>query len=674
MEYHKIFEPGRIGRMGLKNRIVMPAMGTNLANENGAVTKAMIDYYRERAKGGAGLIVTEIVSVDSPQGYAIANQLSLDDNSQIASHNELVEAVKEHGAKIICQLHHAGRQTSHESTRGIQPVAPSVIPDPYLGALPKELTLPEIKTLIKKFIDAAVRAQYAGYDGVEIHGAHGYLVAQFMSPASNKRTDLYGGDFNGRMRFATEIIKGVKQETGGLFPVVFRYSADEFIEEGIDLNLARKIARVLQDTGIDALNVSAGTYASMYTIIEPANFAEGWKAYLAEAIKKEVGLPVITVGSIRSPETAEGILREGKADFVALGRTLIADPEWPLKVMENRVEEIRKCISCNIGCIGERVFRNLHLRCTVNPVAGREHEFPVIPRVDAAKAYAVIGGGPAGMEAARVLAVAGNNVILFEKESELGGQVRLASIPPGKEKIRWSIDYLKKQMELLSVDVRLNTDVNAQTLQGMEFDTVILATGAAPIIPDIEGARNPNVAVAWDVLAGHYDVGHRVVVIGGGSVGCETALFLRHKGIDVEVVEMEHELASEMEPITRMSFLNELVKSGVKTFTGLKVLSIRHDGVLAIDDQWKERWLPCTHAVISMGVAPINQLENELKSQGMRVKVIGDAKEPGKLIRAITDGFLTAYRLVLRDVKPAVKHPFMVEQQYQYRENNQLLQ
>jgi 2,4-dienoyl-CoA reductase-like NADH-dependent reductase (Old Yellow Enzyme family)/thioredoxin reductase len=674
MRFPKLFEEGHISNMRIRNRTVMPPMGTNLASETGAVTPAMIHYYRERAKGGVGLIITEINSIDSPQGCALPTQLSIHDNAYIAGHNELVEAVKEHGAKIITQLHHAGRQTTEENTFGMQPVAPSAIPDPYLNVLPRELSVSEIEEIVEKFVKAAIRAQNAGYDGVEIHGAHGYLVGQFMSPFSNKRNDLYGGDINGRMRFPVEIVRGIKEATKGSFPVVFRFSADEFVEDGNHLEEAKQIARILQDAGVDALDVSSGVYASMPTILEPMKYPEGWRAYLAEKIKKEVHIPVITVGVIRSPETAEGILTEGKADFVALGRTLIADPEWPLKAMEDRTEDIRKCITCNVWCIGERVFKNLHVRCTVNPVAGREHEYPGITSTLSPGHFAIIGGGPAGMEAARVLSTAGHRVELFEREPELGGQVKMAAVPPGKEKIRWATDYLQTQINKLGVEVHLNTLANADTLQGMNLDAVIVATGAKPIIPDIPGVHNPNVTTAWDLLAGRYQVGNKVVIVGGGNVGCETALFLKHQGIDVTVVEMEDELAVDTEPISRMSLLEELKNSGVHTLTRLAVREIKPDGVLAVDSRWNESWLPCTHVVLSVGATPENQLEEELRQRGMRVFVIGDAKKSRKLNHAIFDGFMTAHRITQAETLNQPYRPFPVQREYKDRQQEQYLQ
>ncbi len=653
--FPKLFEPGHIGSIEIRNRTIMPAMGTNLANEIGAVTEPMISYYRERAIGGVGMIITEIVSVDAPQGNAIPNELCLHDNSYIAGHNELVEAVKQHGAKIIPQLHHAGRQTTPESTFGLEPVAPSAIPDPSTGIIPRELTIPEIEELVEKFTDAAIRAQNAGYDGIELHGAHGYLIGQFMSPFSNRRNDKYGVDLRGRMQFPLEIIQSIRRATFCAFPIVFRISVDEFVQGGINLDQSREICRMLQDAGVAAINVSSGNYASMNTILEPMNYAEGWRSYLAAEIKKVVQIPVITVGVIRSPETAERILAEGQADFVALGRTLLADPHWPVKAMGGRVDDIRKCISCNIWCIGERVFKNLHIRCTVNATCGREHEYPVIRKTSQPMSFAVAGGGPAGMEAARVLAIKGHRVTLFEKGPELGGQIKLAAVPPGKDKIRWSIEYLESQIRKLGVDIRLNTEATPDLLQNHNPNVVIVATGARPLLPDIPGIQNPNVTTAWDVLSGHYRVGNEVVIAGGGEVGCETALFLARNGVKTTIVEMEDEIAVDTEPISRVVLLDELKKAGVTTHKNLKVREVKNDGVIAQNRNWEDQWIPCTHVVFSVGSVSVNHLETELKDRGMNVFVIGDARRPRKLNHAVMDAFLTANKI---DETSELERPF----------------
>ncbi|NPV53545.1 MAG: FAD-dependent oxidoreductase [Firmicutes bacterium] len=643
--FPKLFEPGQIGSMKLRNRIVMPPMGTNLASETGAVTDRMIAYYKERAKGGAGLIIVEIVCVDSPVGRAIPNQVRLDMNTYIAGHNELVEAVHFYGVKIIPQLHHAGRQTTPDSTDGMQPVAPSPIPCEFLQVQPRELATSEVEVLVAKFVDAAVRARNAGYDGVEIHGAHGYLITQFMSPRTNKRLDKYGGDTNGRMRFALEIIQGIRDKLGRDFPITFRMSADEFMEGGLTLQESKKIARILQDAGVDALHVSAGAYGSMPTILEPMQYNEGWRVYLAEEIKKVVDIPVITVGVIRHPDFAERVLAEGRADFVSVGRTLLADPEWPVKAMEGRQEDIRRCISCNIGCIGNRVFQSLHIRCTVNALTGREVEFGELKPANPIKRIMIVGGGPAGMEAARVAATRGHRVALYEKAGELGGQVRLASVPPGKDKIGWTIDYLDTQIRKLGVDIRLNTEVTPEIVARENPDVVIIATGATPIIPDEAGWPRANVATAWDVLRGVVEVnGQRVVVAGGGMTGCETALFLVERNKHVVIIEMLDRIASDMEPISRISLSKDLEEARVEILTGVRLSEVKDNGVVVMDHDWRTRFIPADKVVLALGSRPFNPLEAQIRAL-KELYVIGDAQHPGKLIDAIREGFEIGWRI-----------------------------
>jgi len=639
--YRKMFEPTAIGTMEVKNRLIMAPMGTRLANESGAVTQRQIEYYAERAKGGIGAIITEVTCVDHPLGVTGPTNMTLHDNGYIGCHNELVEEVQAWGAKIICQLVHAGRQTKPASVKGMQPVAPSAIPCKFLNVIPRELSTGEVEDIVRRFVEAAVRAKTAGYDGIELHGAHGYLIAQFMSASSNHRKDRYGGDLHERMTFPLEIIQGIRKEVGLDYPVLFRFSADEFVDGGRELDESRKVAKILEEAGIDALHVSAGTYDSMITMIEPMSYPEGWKIYLAEAIKNEVDIPVIGVGVIRTPEVAEEILEKERVDFLALGRTLLADPYWPQKAREGRDEDINRCICCNIGCIGGRIFRDLHIRCTVNPMTGREGIKSQLASASREQKVYVIGGGPAGMVAALAANDRGHRVVLFEKSDQLGGQLLLAKEPPGKEKISWLLEYLANQIQQRNIELRLRVAVTAEHLVQEGPDAIIIATGAAPFIPKIPGVNQPFVCTSWDILEKRKEIkGKAVLVAGGGTVGCETALYLASGNNKIVVVEMLDGLALDMEPINRMELLSRIDKSKIEVLLGRKIDRIEKDGAYLLSEKTmqKER-VEADFVVLSLGAISVNELANEIEGRVERVFLIGDCSKPRKIIDAIYEGF-----------------------------------
>jgi len=438
-KFEKLFEPIKIGTMEVKNRFVVPPMGTNFANPDGSVSQQLIDYLVSRAKGGYGLIIVEVTAID-PLGKAIPLQPGIWDDKFIPGWKKLVDEVHKYGAKIAVQLHHAGRQTTREVI-GAQPVAPSPIPCPVDREMPRELTTEEVYELIEKFGDAARRARDAGFDAVEVHGAHGYLIAQFMSAYSNKRIDEFGGDFKGRMKFPVEIVKNIRRKVGNGYPVIFRFSGDERVPGGRTIDESRMVARVMEHVGVDALHVSTGVYGSLPWLIAPSAVAPGYNIYAAEEIKKVVNTPVIAVGRINDPLLAEDIIESGKADMVSLGRESIADPEIPNKVAAGRIEEISPCIGCMQACVGYLFDPNhLKISCLVNPFTGRETELN-IEKAEKPKKVMVVGGGPGGLEAAWVAAKRGHKVTLCEKENTLGGQYRIGAIPPAKQDIMKALRY-----------------------------------------------------------------------------------------------------------------------------------------------------------------------------------------------------------------------------------------
>jgi 2,4-dienoyl-CoA reductase-like NADH-dependent reductase (Old Yellow Enzyme family)/thioredoxin reductase len=591
-----------------------------------------------------GTIIVEITGVDSPVGVASPKTLTIHDDIYTGGHNELTEAVQAFGAKIISQLGHVGR--NRRAVYGAQPVAPSAIPCKFFSVVPRELTIPEIEDIVMKFIDAARRAKTAGYDGVELHGAHGYLIAEFMSASSNHRKDRYGGDLNGRMTFPLEIIRGIRKEVGSDYPILFRFSADEFVDGGMDLEESKKVAVILEEAGVDALDVSAGTYDSMSRSIEPMSYDQGWRIYLAESIKRVVKIPVIGVGQIRTPEFAERILEEGKVDFVALGRGLLADPYWPQKAREGREKDVIPCISCNDGCIGGRTFRNLHIRCTVNPMTARERFVERLKPVSKRKKFVVVGGGPAGIMAGLTATMRGHQVTVFEKSNELGGQLLLAAKPPGKEKISWFRDYLLNQIDQQGINVRLECPVTLETIVQENPDAVILATGAIPLIPDLPGIQEQSVCSAWEILEGKKKVEDTgVLVVGGGTVGCETALYLSPSNKKVTVIEMLGNIALDMEFINRMDLMSKIQEAKIEVLLGRKVERIDSNGVVLLNREMKEEEVKGDVVVLAVGATPVNDLAKGLEGKVEEIHVVGDCYQPRKIFDAVYEGFRAALGL-----------------------------
>ncbi len=630
-----LFTPMKIGSLEIANRLVVPPMVTNFCNPDGTTTERYITYHETRAKGGWGLIITEACAVD-PRGKGFSFMAGLWEDEQIESHRALTGQVHKHPSKIFLQIFHAGRQTSNHVI-GMEPVAPSPIPCPVKMEMPHELTIEEIHDIVERFGETALRAKKAGYDGIEIHGSHGYLVAEFMSSYSNKRTDQYGGSLINRLRFPLEIIENIRAKVGPDFPIGFRISADEFVPGGNTIVDTRAIVPILEKAGIDVIHVSGGCYASRDKFIPPSAVPYGNLTHLAAEIKKVVDIPVITVSRINDPFIAESLLAAGTADFVAMGRASLADPEFPRKAAESKFDEIRMCIGCEQGCLS-RLFEDEPIRCLVNPKLGKEKELTVQPTIEKKKVL-VVGGGPGGMTAAIVAAKAGHSVTLFEKGDRLGGQLYLASMPPGKGEftsfIHWQINQLKK----FGVEVHLNTEATLLLIEAKEPDEVIIATGAKPTIPNILGANLQNVIFSFDVLSGKEEVAHNVVIIGGGSIGAETACFLANQGKNVTLIEVLPKIAIDYEPGPRKYLLEELKEKNVTTLVNTRVHSIVHNGVTLVNGSEKF-FLPTDSIVLAMGAKPDNQLATQLKERSYHVSLIGDAIKIRKALEAIEEGYL----------------------------------
>ena len=638
MKYERLFEEGQIGKMRLKNRTIMPPMGTVLASPDQSINDYYMDYHFERAEGGVGLQILGVVSVD-PLGAPLPCVPGIYHDRFIPGLARLAAGIHERGGKGAVQLHHAGR-AAYPSVIGEPGVAPSAIPCLAVGETPRELTIEEIEKLVEAFGDGARRAQQAGFDAVEIHGAHGYLVAQFLSPFSNKRTDKYGGDLDGRLRFAWEIVQDIKGKTGPGYPIIFRISGDEFLEGGLTQEESREMAKKLEEAGADAIHVSAGSFYDMGApekIIAPMYLPRGPIIDLAEKMKQAVNVPVIAVGSIDG-ELAERTLAEGKADFISFGRALIADPHLPRKLMEGREDEICHCIRCN-SCLAS-IFQFNHLVCAVNPRVGREKESEVGPAATQKKVM-VVGGGPAGMEAAIVAGMRRHDVTLYERSDELGGeQLKLAYSLPGKESLKTIVNYRTTMLDgLENVKVQLNQEVDRALVEREKPDVVVVATGGRPRIPQVLGLDKREAVTAHDVLAGKAKAGQQVILAGGGLVGCETANFLAGKGLNVTVVEMLDDVALDMDIISRMVLLGELHDRGVRLVTGTKVVEVTDEGVVVIDSDGNRQGMDADTVVLALGAEPADELLQELDGTVPELYACGDAKEYGKIIDAIRDAF-----------------------------------
>ncbi len=640
----KIWQPIKIAALELKNRFVMPSMVTNYCSKEGYVTEKFIEYHKARARGGVSLIIIEATYVSSSaKGFSFQTGISRDEH--IKGMRMLTDAVHEAGSKVAVQLYHAGRQT-HRAVTGTEIYAPSAIPCPVGQEQPKEMSVAEIKAVVENFGEAARRAVESGFDAIEIHGAHGYLLNQFLSSYSNQRKDDYGGIFENRARFPLEVLERVRNVAGKKFPIIYRMSSEEFVPGGLTVEDTKKFAKLLVEKEIDAIHVSGGVYESAAMIIQPAAVHQGCYVENAAVIREEIKakVPVIVVGRIKEFAEAEKIIRDEKADLVAMGRALLADPEFPRKAFEKRFDEIRKCIACNQGCI-DRLFQDIDIGCLVNAQTGNEYKYDLNKPSKVKKRLMVIGGGPAGMEAARVAAERGHEAVLYERNDKLGGQLLIASIPPHKEEIGDLTDFLSRELARLKVKVVLGTAVTEDTVKREKPDAVVLAAGAKPIIPNIKGIEQKHVSTAHDILTGKVSAGSKTVIVGGGSVGCEVAEYIAAQGKEVFVLEMLKDVATDTGPLVKALQMKRIEEANINILTSSKVTEILAEAVAYEKEGKTEKIGGIDTIVLAVGAKSETEMVETLDKMGIPYINTGDCVEPRKIWDAIHEGFRAAYDL-----------------------------
>lgn len=639
--YTHLFTPAKLGSMELKNRMIVPAAVTRLASSDGNTTEAFIRYHEDKAKGGWAMLITEDIPV-TPTCKTYACLPGLWEDGQVASHRVFTGRIHAAGSKVCAQIYHAGRLATR-GLNGVAPKAPSAVGSPFTPETPTALTVEEIGELAAAFAAAARRAKEAGYDAVELHGAHGYLIHQFLSANTNKRTDRYGGSLRGRCRFMTEVIAAARAAVGPDYPLLVRLSIVDYAPGGLTLSDSRVIARMAQEAGVDAIDCSNGTTEANYAIIPPVEAPRALYVDNAAAIKAVVDVPVIAVGRINEPGLADSVLAAGKADFVAMMRASIADPDLPNKAREGREEEIAHCIGCLQGCLGQN--RRLEpFTCMVRPLTGHAHEEEILPAARAKKVL-VIGGGVAGCEAAIYAAMRGHRVTLCEKTGRLGGRWIAAAIPPGKTEYNSFLVWQQTMLDKYGVEIKLNCAVTAAQAEQWKPDAIILAAGCADAVPPIPGVDGPQVVKAEDVLLERCETGKRVVVIGGGLVGAETANYLAQtRKRQVSIVEMLPNIVADGEPSPTLFLKRDLEECRVGIYTGAKVTGIGADCVRLTQED-RELTLPADTVVLAAGLRGDRTLENDLAALNIHLTVVGDAHEGKNGLKNIREGFLAGIHI-----------------------------
>jgi len=636
----KLFSPFTLKNISLSNRIVMPALASFMIGIDGSISDATVEHYRRRAAGGPAMVIMEACAV-SPEGVVSSHQAVIHDDRFIDGLSRIARAMKAEGSVPAIQIHHGGRQTSVKVINR-KPVAPSPLPCPTIRGEVEPLTIDGIQQLVQKFGDAAQRACQAGFELIEIHGAHGYLVNQFLSRFSNIRQDQYGGDVAGRTRFAREIVEEIRSRVGPQYPISFKISAEEYVDGGLTTDQSIEILKILVAAGIDVVQVSAGNDVTPEWICQPMFMEKACLVESAYQVKKALPIPVMTVGRINDPLIANRIIAQDKADLICIGRGLLADPEMPNKARQGRSDEIRTCIACNT-CM-QSIFKRGRIECLVNPMLGRENEMAFIPTANPKKVI-VIGGGPGGLNLAWVAAKRGHSVHVYEKRSELGGQLVPGSAPGHKSELRSLIRFQKKQAELFGVQCHLNHEVKIEDIQAIQPDVVVLATGSLPVLPSVEGIDNDIVLTYEDVLIAGPPPYKKVVVIGGGPTGLELALHLADYGCETTVVEMLPKIGSGLEAMTKKIILQQLKQHDAAILTDTRLLKIEANGVIVANNDRQERFIEADKVVIAIGTRSDTRLYDEIKSMGYKLYQIGDCLEPRNAKEAIYESAVLGRRI-----------------------------
>lgn len=632
----KLFTPINIGSIEIKNRFMLAPMENGLAHIGGEVSDRLIDFFVDRVQRGVGIIVTGSISI-SPEGSGLPTQLAIYDDKFLNGLTKLCNEIHKAGGKVCAQLYHAGRQAS-EAVTGIQPIAPTAMPCSIMNNNPREMTTMDLDEIEKKFIQGAKRAVEAGFDMIEVHFAHGYLLHSFLSPHSNKRTDEYGGSFENRCRYPMRVLKDIIEVVDGRIPVTIRISADEYLEDGLKYEEVKEICKMVEEAGCTAISLTAGSYDSIEYCIQPMFIEKGFLIPYGEKLKKEVSIPIIVAARLNDAKLIEDLIEDNKADMVAIGRGLIADEDIILKIKEQRYDDIKYCVACNQGCI-DNVLQGQGINCLVNGRSSYEKERN-IELTDEPKKVVVIGAGPAGLEAARVATLRGHQVTLVEKENTIGGKMETLSAPPEKDTFLLYKNFLKTQVEKLGINIIQREVKNPADIEDLEPSCVIIATGSKQTKPPIPGINGNNVVLAEDILNKVVQPKDRVAVIGGGLVGTETAKFIGARGKKVDIIEMADGIAKDSGATFVGHVFQKLEEYQVGIHVNAKVKEITETTI-----NFNDETLDVDQVVIASGYAPNNEIVASMKEKYGEVLVIGDANSPRRILDATREAYLATYTL-----------------------------